>query len=98
MKAAFYTSTLGDQPAHEVIQRAKQAGVDGIKIDVNRHLSGSPGTIMELARSAELDVPAIPLFGNPLHPAQADREKIRSRARAVAKEAINAGVPTLVLF
>ena len=98
MKVAFYTSTLGDQPVHEVIQWAKQAGFDGIEIDVNRHLSGSPGIIIELARSAELDVPSITLFGNLLHSDQAEREKIRSRARAVVKEAINAGVPTLVLF
>ena len=98
MKVAFYTSTLGDQPVHEVIQWAKRAEFDGIEIDVNRHLSGSPGTIIELARSAELDVPSITLFGNLLHSDQAEREKIRSRARAVAKEAINAGVPTLVLF
>jgi sugar phosphate isomerase/epimerase len=98
MKVAFYTSTLGDHPVHEVIQWAKQAGFDGIEIDVNRHLSGSPGTIIELARSVELDVPSITLFGNLLHSDQAEREKIRSRARAVAKEAINAGVPTLVLF
>ncbi|MBV9734119.1 MAG: sugar phosphate isomerase/epimerase [Verrucomicrobia bacterium] len=98
MKVAFYTSTLGDQPVHEVIQWAKEAGFDGIEIDVNRHLSGSPGTIVELARSAELEVPSITLFGNLLHSDQAEREKIRSHARAIAKEAINAGVPTLVLF
>ena len=98
MKVAFYTSTLGDQPVHEVIQWAKEAGFDGIEIDVNRHLSGSPGTIVELARSAELEVPSITLFGNLLHSDQAEREKIRSHARAIAKEAINAGVPILVLF
>jgi sugar phosphate isomerase/epimerase len=98
MKVAFYTSTLGDQPVHDVIQWAKQAGFDGIEIDVNRHLVDSPGTIIELARSAQLDVPSITLFGNLLHPDHAERGKIRSRARAVAKEAINAGVPTLVLF
>ena len=98
MKVAFYTSALGDQPVHEVVQWAKQAGFDGIEIDVNRHLSGSSGTIIELARSVELDVPSITLFGNLLHSDQAEREKIRSQARAVAKEAINAGVPTLVLF
>jgi sugar phosphate isomerase/epimerase len=98
MKVAFYTSTLGDQPAHEVVQWAKQAGFDGIEIDVNRHLSGSPGTIIELARSTQLDVPSITLFGNLLHSDQAEREKIRSRARAVAREAIDTRVPTLVLF
>jgi sugar phosphate isomerase/epimerase len=98
MKVAFYTSTLGDQPVNEVIQWAQQAGFDGIEIDVNRHLSDSPGTIIELARCAELDVPSITLFGNLLHSDQAERERIRSRARAIAKEAINARVPTLVLF
>jgi sugar phosphate isomerase/epimerase len=98
MKVAFYTSTLGDQPAHEVIQWAKQAGFDGIEIDVNRHLSDSSGTIIELARSAGLDVPSITLFGNLLHSDEAERQKIRSRARAVAKEAIDARVPALVLF
>jgi len=40
MKIAFYTSTLGDQPAQEVIRWAKTAGFDGIELDVNRHLSG----------------------------------------------------------
>jgi sugar phosphate isomerase/epimerase len=98
MKVAFYTSTLGDQPVHEVIQWAKQAGFDGIEIDVNRHLAGSPGTIIELARSTLLDVPSITLFGNLLHSDQAEREKIRSRARAIAQEAIHTGIPTLVLF
>ena len=98
MRVAFYTSTLGDRSAHEVIQWANEAGFDGIEIDVNRHLSDSPGTIIELARSAGLDVPSIVLFGNLLHSDQAEREKIRSRARAVAKEAIDTRVPTLVLF
>jgi sugar phosphate isomerase/epimerase len=98
MKVAFYTSTLGDQPAHAVIRWAKQAGFDGIEIDVNRHLSDSPGTIIELARDTQLEVPSITLFGNLLHSDEAEREKIRSRARAVAREAINSRVPTLVLF
>jgi len=98
MKVAFYTSTLGDQPAHEVIRWAKQAGFDGIEIDVNRHLSDSPGTIIALARDTQLEVPSITLFGNLLHSDEAEREKIRSRARAVAREAINSRVPTLVLF
>jgi sugar phosphate isomerase/epimerase len=98
MKVAFYTSTLGDQPAHEVIRWAKQAGFDGIEIDVNRHLSDSPGTIIELARNTQLEVPSITLFGNLLHSDETEREKIRSRARAVAREAINSRVPNLVLF
>lgn len=100
MKVAFYTSTLGDQPAHEVIQWAKQAGFDGIEIDVNRHLAGpeSVRTVVELARNAQLDVPSITLFGNLLHSEQAEREKIRSHARCVAQEAIDAKVPNLVLF
>jgi sugar phosphate isomerase/epimerase len=100
MKVAFYTSTLGDLPAHEVIKWAKATGFDGIEIDVNRHLSGpeSAGTIIELARSALLEVPSITLFGNLLHSDQAEREKIRSRARAIAQAAIAAKVSTLVLF
>jgi sugar phosphate isomerase/epimerase len=100
MKVAFYTSTLGDQPAHEVIKWAKATGFDGIEIDVNRHLSGpeSAGTIIELARSAQLEVPSITLFGNLLHSDPVEREKIRSRARAIAQAAIDAKVPTLVLF
>lgn len=100
MKVAFYTSTLGDQPAHEVIKWAKATGFDGIEIDVNRHLSGpeSAETIIELARSAQLDVPSITLFGNLLHSDHAEREKIRSRARSIAQTAIDAKVPNLVLF
>jgi sugar phosphate isomerase/epimerase len=100
MKVAFYTSTLGDQPAHEVIKWAKATEFDGIEIDVNRHLSGPEpaAAIIELARSARLEVPSITLFGNLLHSDQAAREKIRSRARSVAQAAIAAKVPTLVLF
>jgi sugar phosphate isomerase/epimerase len=100
MKIAFYTSTLGDQPASEVIHWAKAVGFDGIEIDVNRHLSGpEPAiTIIELARSAGLDVPSITLFGNLLHPDKAEREKIRSRAESIAQEAIKARIPVLVLF
>src|ERR1700723_3864586 len=98
MKVAFYTSTLGDQPAHEVIKWAKATEFDGIEIDVNRHLSGPEpaAAIIELARSARLEVPSITLFGNLLHSDQAAREKIRSRARSVAQAAIAAKVPTLV--
>ena len=100
MKVAFYTSTLGDQPAHEVIKWAKATEFDGIEIDVNRHLSGPEpaAAIIELARSARLEVPSITLFGNLLHSDQAAREKIRSRARSVAQAGIAAKVPTLVLF
>jgi sugar phosphate isomerase/epimerase len=100
MKIAFYTSTLGDQPVQEVIHWAKSAGFDGIELDVNRHLSGPEpaGTIIELARSIELEVPSITLFGNLLHPDKTEREKIRARAQAIAQEAIQAKVPVLVLF
>jgi sugar phosphate isomerase/epimerase len=100
MKIAFYTSTLGDQPVQEVIRWAKATGFDGIEIDVNRHLSGpeSPGTIIELARGGQLEVPSITLFGNLLHSDPAERERIRSRARGIAQEAIDAKVPVLVLF
>jgi sugar phosphate isomerase/epimerase len=100
MKIAFYTSTLGDQPAPAVIRWAKETGFDGIEIDVNRHLSGPepPGTIIELARNTGLEVPSITLFGNLLHADIAERKKIWSRARAVAQEAIRAKVPVLVLF
>jgi sugar phosphate isomerase/epimerase len=100
MKIAFYTSTVGDQPAQEVIRWAKTASFDGIELDVNRHLSGpEPAeTIIELARSIELEVPSITLFGNLLHPDEIEREKIRSRAQAIAQEAIKAKVPVLVLF
>jgi sugar phosphate isomerase/epimerase len=100
MKIAFYTSTVGDQPAQEVIRWAKTAGFDGIELDVNRHLSGPEpaGTIIELARSIGLEVPSITLFGNLLHPDKTEREKTRSRAQAIAQEAIKAKVPVLVLF
>ena len=100
MKIAFYTSTVGDQPAQEVIRWAKTTGFDGIELDVNRHLSGPepPETIIELARSIELEVPSITLFGNLLHPDKSERKKIRSRAQAIAREAIKAKVPVLVLF
>jgi sugar phosphate isomerase/epimerase len=100
MKIAFYTSTVGDQPAPEVIHWAKEVGFDGIEIDVNRHLSGpeAPTAIIELARNTGLEVPSITLFGNLLHPDAAERETIRSRAYVIAQEAIQAKVPVLVLF
>ncbi|HTD17138.1 MAG TPA: sugar phosphate isomerase/epimerase [Chthoniobacterales bacterium] len=100
MKIAFYTSTLGDQPAEEVIRWAKTAGYDGIELDVNRHLSGAEPAekVIEQARDTGLEVPSITLFGNLLHSDPAEREKIRSRAHSVAQTAIDAKVPALVLF
>jgi sugar phosphate isomerase/epimerase len=100
MKVAFYTSTLGDRPIDEVIKWAKETGFDGIELDVNRHLSGpeSASAIIELARSTQLEVPSITLFGNLLHSDRSERQKIRARARAMAQEAIGAKVPVLVLF
>lgn len=100
MKIAFYTSTVGDQPAEAVIHWAKEVGFDGIELDVNRHLSGPepPATIIELARNTGLEVPSITLFGNLLDSDKAGREKVRSRAHAIGQEAIKAKVPVLVLF
>jgi sugar phosphate isomerase/epimerase len=100
MKIAFYTSTLGDCPINEIIDWAKQAGFDGIEIDANRHLSGpsSVSTVIERVRSANLEVPSITLFGNLLHSDLTERQIIRKRARAIAQEAVDLGVPVLVLF
>src|SRR5258708_12245223 len=100
MKVAFYSSTLGDQPAHEVIKWAKQAGFDGIELDVNRHLSGpeSAGTIVKLARDAQLEVPSITLFVNLLHSDKTARKKIPPPAHSIPQEATNPTLPTLPLF
>lgn len=98
MKIAFYTSTLGDQPIDEIIGWAAETGFDGIEIDVNRHLSEPLGAVVHRVRQAKLEVPSITLFGNLLHPDKAEREKIREKARTVARQAADAGVPVLVLF
>lgn len=100
MKIAFYTSTLGDCPINEIIEWAKQTGFDGIEIDVNRHLSGpsSLSTVIERVRRANLDVPSITLFGNLLHSNVTERQKIRKRAQTIAQEAVDLGLPVLVLF
>jgi sugar phosphate isomerase/epimerase len=100
MKIAFYTSTLGDRPINEIIDWAKQTGFDGIEIDANRHLSdpNSLSTVVERVRSAHLEVPAITLFGNLLHSDVTERQIIRKRARAIAQEMGDLGVPVLVLF
>ena len=59
MKIGFYTSTLGDRPINEVIEWAKQAGFDGIEIDVNRHL-GAPGSLSAVAELRRGGNPAPP--------------------------------------
>src|SRR5258708_19864633 len=100
MKVAFYSSTLGDQPAHEVIKWAKQAGFDGIELDVNRHLSGpeSAGTIVKLARDAQLEVPSITLFGNLLHSDKTERKKIRPPPHSIPQQPLNPKFPTPLLY
>ena len=100
MKIAFYTSTLGDQPAQEVIRWAKAAGFDGIELDVNRHLSGPERAekLIEQARDCGIEVPSIILFGNLLHSDPVERKEIRTRAHSIAHTAIDAKVPVLVLF
>jgi sugar phosphate isomerase/epimerase len=100
MKIAFYTSTLGDQPINEIIRWAGISGFDGIEIDVNRHLSGAEQlpAILEEANNNNLAVCSITLFGNLLHPEIEERKQIRERARSAAQDAIDSGVPFLVLF
>jgi sugar phosphate isomerase/epimerase len=100
MKIGFYTSTLGDRPINEVVEWAKQAGFDGIEIDVNRHL-GAPGSlsaVAERARQLNLEVSSVTLFGNLLHPDAVERKKIREHAQIIAQEGADVGVPALVLF
>ena len=100
MKFAFYSAALGDLPLVEVAEWGRQAGFDGVEIDVGRHVHDPTKTAkaVEIARGAGLEVCALTVFGNLLDQHDNERNRVRDLARRVLAEASKAGVPALVVF
>src|SRR5215831_1682923 len=100
MKFAFYTAVFGDLPLTEVAEWAKQAGFDGLEIDIARHVHDPVNTVsaVEIVRSAGLEVCALTVFGNLLDQNAAERHRVRDLVKRVVIEASKAEVPALVVF
>jgi len=100
MKFAFYTAVFGDLPLTEVAEWAKQAGFDGLEIDIARHVHDPVNTVsaVEIVRSAGLEVCALTVFGNLLDQNAAERHRVRDLVKRVLIEASKAEVPALVVF
>lgn len=100
MKIAFYSAALGDLPLVEVAEWGREAGFDGVEIDIARHVPDPAKTTkaIEIARSARLEVCALTVFGNLLDQNAGERDRVRGLVKSVLAEASNVGVSALVLF
>jgi sugar phosphate isomerase/epimerase len=100
MKFAFYSAALGDLSLAEVAEWGKEAGFDGLEIDIARHVQDPTKTAkaVEIARGAGLEVCALTVFGNLLDQNDEERERVRNLVKRVLAEASKAGVPALVIF
>jgi sugar phosphate isomerase/epimerase len=100
MKFAFYSAALGDLPLADVAAWGRQAGFDGVEIDIRKHVNDPAETVnaVEIARGAGLEVCALTVFGNLLDQNDNERNRVRDLARRVLVEASKAGVPGLVVF
>ena len=78
MKFAFYSAALGDLPLAEVTEWGRQAGFDGVEIDIRRHVKDPTGTAnaVEIARGAGLEVCALTVFGNLLDQNDSERDRL----------------------
>ena len=97
MKFAFYSAALGDRPLAEVAEWGRQAGFDGLEIDIARHVNDPAKTAkaVEIARDAGLEVCALTVFGNLLDQNPDARDRVRDLVKRVLAEASKAGVPAL---
>jgi sugar phosphate isomerase/epimerase len=100
MKFAFYSAALGDLPLAEVAEWGRQAGFDGLEIDIGRHVNDPTRTTnaVEIVRGAGLEVCGLTVFGNLLDQHDNERNRLRDLVRRVLAEASKAGVPALVVF
>jgi sugar phosphate isomerase/epimerase len=100
MKFAFYSAALGDLPLAELAEWAKQAGFDGVEIDVARHIHDPVHTAsaIEIVRNAGLEVCALTVFGNLLDHNAGERNRVRDLVKRALAEATEADVPALVVF
>jgi len=100
MKFGFYTAVFGDLSLQEVAEWAKQAGFDGVEIDVARHVNDPVNTTsaVEMVRNAGLEVCALTVFGNLLDQNAGERNRVRDLVKRALAEATEADVPALVVF
>ena len=100
MKIAFYSAALGDLTLAEAAEWGRQAGFDGVEIDIARHVHDPTETAkaVEIARGAGLEVCAVTVFGNLLDQNVDKRNRVRDLVKTVLAEASKAAVPALVVF